>query len=115
RCLVCAAEPYRLSMTAVRQYDFTHWTSARTYRPSSRPSPRSLMTTLPGVRTRRHRLLVGGEGSDAADGGTAILTSPATGEPVAEVAAAGPADVDRAVRQADEAVERQRWRTPIAR
>ena len=73
------------------------------------------MTTLPGVRTRRHRLLVGGEWSDAADGATAIVTSPATGEPVAEVAAAGPADVDRAVRLADEAFERNRWRTPFER
>src|SRR6478736_1216831 len=102
-------------MTAGRQYDFTHWTSARTHRPSSRSSPRSLMTTLPGVRTRRHRLLVGGEWSDATDGDTATLTSPATGEPVVEVAAAGPGDVDRAVRLADEAFERNRWRTPFER
>lgn len=73
------------------------------------------MTTLPGVRTRRHRLLVGGEWSDAASGETTLLTSPATGDAVAEVAVAGPGDVDRTVRLADEAFERHRWRTAFER
>jgi succinate-semialdehyde dehydrogenase/glutarate-semialdehyde dehydrogenase len=73
------------------------------------------MTTLSDVRTRRHRLLVGGAWSDAADGGTATIVSPVTGEPAAEVAAAGPEDVDSAVRAAHEAFERHRWRTPFER
>lgn len=73
------------------------------------------MTTLSGVRTRRHRLLVGGDWSDAASGATEILASPVTGDPVAEVAAAGPADVDRTVEFADAAFERHRWRTPFER
>ncbi len=73
------------------------------------------MTTLSTVRTRRHRLLVGGQWIDPAAGETALLTSPATGEPVAEVAAAGPQDVELTVRQAAEAFERHRWRTPFER
>jgi acyl-CoA reductase-like NAD-dependent aldehyde dehydrogenase len=73
------------------------------------------MTTLSTVRTRRHRLLVGGQWTDPAAGETAVLTSPVTGEPVAEVAAAGPADVDQAVKRAAEAFERHRWRTPFER
>lgn len=67
------------------------------------------------VRIRRHRLLVGGRWTDPADGATAVLSSPATGEPVAEVAAAGPEDVERTVALAGEAFERHRWRTPFER
>ena len=73
------------------------------------------MTTIPGVRTRRHQLLVGGRWSDAEDGETAIVMSPATGDPAAEVAAAGPGDVERTVELAHEAFERHRWRTPFER
>jgi acyl-CoA reductase-like NAD-dependent aldehyde dehydrogenase len=73
------------------------------------------MTTLSSVRTRRHRLLVGGHWSEPASGETAILNSPVTGESVAEVGAAGPDDVDRTVRLAKEAFERHRWRTPFER
>jgi acyl-CoA reductase-like NAD-dependent aldehyde dehydrogenase len=73
------------------------------------------MTTLPGVRSRRHRLLVGGSWRDAATGDTQTLTSPVTGDPVAEVAVAGPDDVDATVRAAQEAFERHRWRTPFER
>jgi succinate-semialdehyde dehydrogenase/glutarate-semialdehyde dehydrogenase len=67
------------------------------------------------VRIRRHRLLVGGRWTDPANGETAVLSSPATGEPVAEVAAAGPEDVERTVALAGEAFERHRWRTPFER
>src|SRR5262245_61619694 len=73
------------------------------------------MTTLAGVRSRRHRLLVGGTWGDAATGATQTLTSPVTGDPVAEVAVAGPEDVDGAVRAAQEAFERNRWRTAFER
>ena len=41
--------------------------------------------------------------------------SPVTGEPAAEVAAAGAEDVDRTVRAAHEAFERHRWRTAFER
>ena len=73
------------------------------------------MTTTTSVRIRRHQLLVGGTWSEAAEGDTAVLQSPATGEPVAEVAAASAADVDRAITLAHEAFERNRWRTPFER
>jgi acyl-CoA reductase-like NAD-dependent aldehyde dehydrogenase len=73
------------------------------------------MATLSTVRIRRHRLLVGGQWSDPASGETVVIHSPATGEPVAEVAAASPADVDQAVERAQEAFERHRWRTPFER
>jgi acyl-CoA reductase-like NAD-dependent aldehyde dehydrogenase len=55
-----------------------------------------------------HRLLIGGERPEAA-GGTFETLDPATGRPIAEVAQAGPEDVDRAVRAAREAFEDGRW------
>ncbi len=73
------------------------------------------MTTTTSVRIRRHQLLLGGSWADAAAGETAVIESPATGEPVAEVAAASAADVDRTVTLAHEAFERHRWRTPFER
>jgi acyl-CoA reductase-like NAD-dependent aldehyde dehydrogenase len=50
-----------------------------------------------------HRLLIGGERNDAADGSTFETIDPSTGEPIAPVAYAAPEDVDRAVRAAREA------------
>ena len=73
------------------------------------------MTTTTSVRIRRHQLLLGGSWSEASTGDTVVLDSPATGEPVAEVAAAGAADVERAVTLAHESFERHRWRTPFER
>ncbi len=52
-----------------------------------------------------HRLVIGGERPEAADGRTFETFDPATGRPIAEVPYAGPEDVDRAVRAAREAVE----------
>ena len=43
------------------------------------------------------RLFVGGEWQDAEGGATLGASSPATGEPLGDVAQAGPADADRAV------------------
>ena len=51
-----------------------------------------------------HRLLIGGEQVEAADGRTFETLDPATGEAIAEVAQAGAADVDRAVAAAREAL-----------
>jgi len=55
-------------------------------------------------------LFVGGEMVDPVDGGSFKTVSPATEEVLAEVAVAGPADVDRAVKAARSAYERT-WST----
>jgi betaine-aldehyde dehydrogenase len=51
------------------------------------------------------------------EGGRAAIENPSTGEKLAEVSSAGPADVDRAVRAAKAAFEDGRWsrRTPAER
>jgi acyl-CoA reductase-like NAD-dependent aldehyde dehydrogenase len=56
-----------------------------------------------------HRLVIGGERPEAADGRTFETFDPATGRGIAEVAYAGVEDVDRAVRAAREAFEDGRW------
>ena len=56
-----------------------------------------------------HRLLIGGERLEAADGRTFETLDPSTGRAIAEVAQAGAEDVDRAVRAAREAFEDGRW------
>ena len=56
-----------------------------------------------------HRLLIGEERLDAADGRTFETLDPSTGRAIAEVAQAGAEDVDRAVRAAREAFEDGRW------
>src|SRR5688572_17145943 len=52
-----------------------------------------------------HPLVIGGERPEAADGRTFETVDPATGEPICEVAHAGPEDVDRAVAAARGAFE----------
>ncbi|MFL5870206.1 MAG: aldehyde dehydrogenase family protein, partial [Solirubrobacterales bacterium] len=54
---------------------------------------------------RSHGLLIGDESGPAADGRTFATIDPATGEPICEVAQAGPEDVDRAVRAARAALD----------
>jgi acyl-CoA reductase-like NAD-dependent aldehyde dehydrogenase len=56
-----------------------------------------------------HRLVIGGERLEAADGRTFETLDPATGRTIAEVPQAGAEDVDRAVRAAREAFEGGRW------
>jgi acyl-CoA reductase-like NAD-dependent aldehyde dehydrogenase len=56
-----------------------------------------------------HRLLIGGERLEAADGRTFETLDPATGRPIAKVPQAGAEDVDRAVRAARQAFEDGRW------
>src|SRR5215212_9138475 len=56
-----------------------------------------------------HRLVIGGERLEAADGRTFETFDPATGRVISEVPYAGPEDVDRAVRAAREAFEDGRW------
>jgi aldehyde dehydrogenase (NAD+) len=57
------------------------------------------------VERGAHKLLIGGEWVDAADGRTFETIDPATGEPICEVAQAGPEDVDRAVKAARAALD----------
>jgi acyl-CoA reductase-like NAD-dependent aldehyde dehydrogenase len=52
-----------------------------------------------------HGLLIGGQLVEAADGRTFETIDPATGDPICEVAYAGPEDVDRAARAARVALE----------
>ena len=52
-----------------------------------------------------HELLIGGHWVEAAEGDAYEETSPASGRPLASLAAAGPEDVDRAVRAARAAAE----------
>src|SRR5579883_790216 len=54
---------------------------------------------------REHGLHIGGESTAAAAGGTRELREPATGEPLAVAAMAGPEDVDRAVAAARAALD----------
>ena len=61
------------------------------------------------------RLFVNGEQLDAAAGGTHDVVNPATEEVIASVAAAGEADVDRAVRSARATFESDAWRKMSAR
>ena len=56
-----------------------------------------------------HRLVIGAERSEAADGRTFETLDPATGRAIAGVPQAGPEDVDRAVRAAREAFDDGRW------
>ncbi len=54
-------------------------------------------------------LLIGGEWVDALDGGVFDTVNPSTGEVLAQVAEAGAADVDRAVKAAREAFDHGPW------
>jgi acyl-CoA reductase-like NAD-dependent aldehyde dehydrogenase len=56
-----------------------------------------------------HRLVIGGERPEAADGRTFETLDPATGAVIAEVAYAGTEDVDRAVTAARAAFDDGRW------
>ena len=56
-----------------------------------------------------HRLLIGGERPEAADGRTFDTFDPSTGRAIASVPHAGAEDVDAAVRAAREAFEDGRW------
>src|SRR2546421_52018 len=64
------------------------------------------------VATREYGLFIGGESTEAASGEARDLAEPATGEPLASVATAGEADVDRAVEAARGALAGPRGKTP---
>ncbi len=61
--------------------------------------------------SQSHRLLIGSERLDAADGRTFATLDPATGRDIAEVALAGPEDVGRAVAAARAAFAEGPWAT----
>jgi acyl-CoA reductase-like NAD-dependent aldehyde dehydrogenase len=61
--------------------------------------------------SQSHRLLIGSERLDAADGRTFVTIDPATGREVAEVALGGPEDVARAVAAARTAFADGPWST----
>src|SRR5437870_3456427 len=88
--------------------------------PWSRPIPlRRRSTTMAQTRTSRPaapaklktqtKLLINNQWVDPAEGGSFETLNPATGEPIATVAAAGPADVDKAVKAARAALEKGPW------
>lgn len=70
-----------------------------------------MTATAPSTKTQ---LLIGKEWVDAQDGGTYADVNPATGAPLADVANANGADVDRAVKTARTALERGKWATMAA-
>jgi gamma-glutamyl-gamma-aminobutyraldehyde dehydrogenase len=57
----------------------------------------------------RTQLYIDGRFQDAADGSRFTSVNPATGQPIAEIALGGPADVDRAVAAARRAADDGRW------
>src|ERR671937_472701 len=64
------------------------------------------------VATREYGLFINGESTEPASGGTRELSEPATGEPLARVAVASEADVDRAVEAARAALAGPWGKTP---
>ena len=54
-------------------------------------------------------LLIGGEARPAADGATFVTSNPATGQPICQVAKAGPEDLDAALRAARSAFDTAVW------
>ena len=54
-------------------------------------------------------LLIGGEARRAADGATFLTSNPATGQPISQVAKAGPEDLDAALRSARSAFDTAVW------
>lgn len=73
------------------------------------------LTSAPSAVMRRG-LLIGGEEVEALSGGVLHVINPATGSRIAEVARAGPDDIDRAVQVAKRTFESGVWsEMPIAR
>ena len=62
-----------------------------------------------GFFAETHRLFIGGEWVDAETGETIDVINPATGMVIAKVQAAGPGDVDKAVKAARKAFESGPW------
>jgi acyl-CoA reductase-like NAD-dependent aldehyde dehydrogenase len=67
------------------------------------------MMRLPGGGAVAENLIIGGRRMPAAEGRTFTVTEPGTGQPMVEVAEAGPPDVERAVGMAHRAFEEGSW------
>jgi len=76
--------------------------------------PDALSDSARALAAGPHRLLIGGDRVESADGRTFETLDPATERAIAEVAHAGAEDVDRAVRAAREAFEDGRWTGLVA-
>src|SRR5438552_8949032 len=76
--------------------------------------PESLSDAAREFAVGPHRLLIGGERPEAADGRMFETIDPSTGQPIADVAHAGAEDVDRAVRAARAAFEGKWSKLPAA-
>jgi acyl-CoA reductase-like NAD-dependent aldehyde dehydrogenase len=72
--------------------------------PRSQNLPEALSAGARAFVSQSHRLLIGAERQDAADGRTFATFDPATGREIAQVAQGGEADVERAVSAAREAL-----------
>src|ERR1700741_1261242 len=68
----------------------------------------------PKVKVTATKLLINNKWVDAASGKTFPTINPSTGEPIAQVAEADAADVDKAVRAAREAFEKGPWRKKMS-
>src|SRR5438046_10442914 len=71
--------------------------------------PDQLSDSARQFASSEHQLLIDGERVPAADGRTFQTLDPATGNPIADVAHAGPEDIDRAVNAARRALEEGPW------
>src|ERR1700704_118829 len=71
--------------------------------------PESLSDAARDFAAGPHRLIIGGERPEAADGRTFTTVDPSTGRPIAEVPQASAEDVDRAVKAARSAFEEGPW------
>ncbi len=72
--------------------------------PTSQDLPDALSAGARAFVSQAHRLLIGSQRSEAADGATFATLDPATGREIAQVAQAGEQDVERAVAAAREAL-----------
>src|SRR3954447_16674854 len=77
--------------------------------------PETLSDTAREFAAGQHRLIIGGERAEAADGRTFTTVDPSTGRPIGDVPQAGAEDVGRAVKAARAAFEDGPWaRLPAA-
>jgi acyl-CoA reductase-like NAD-dependent aldehyde dehydrogenase len=79
--------------------------------PTSTTLPEALGATAREFVSKEHRLLIGGERLEAADGRTFATLDPSSGREIARVAHAGAEDVERAVASAREAFAEGPWST----
>ncbi len=72
-------------------------------------SPATILERPAASKIRQTKLLIDNQWVDAVDGGTFETLNPATGEPIAKMAAGTAADIDKAVKAARKALESGPW------